>query len=136
MENSMNGRFATRDVGHAEFTQDTENSNEITVSVQLLDVEYRPMQKRASLFGYISSNVNGDALEAPSATLTIAAGTDGICIPLSAANSLGSTAFQIVSEADGDVDISITQTSGADTVYVVLVMPNGDLVVSPAVTFA
>lgn len=135
MPNSMNQRFASRDVGGATFTLDTENTNEITASVQLLDVEGRPMQKRASVYGYLSSDPNGDALEADSSTLTVAAGTDGICIPFGAGDAVGNTAFFLVSEADGDVDVSITQTSGADTFYLVLVMPNGDLVVSQAITF-
>lgn len=44
--------------------------------------------------------------------------------------------FWLVSESDGDIDVSITHAAGAKTVYLVLVMPNGRLVASSAITFA
>ena len=43
--------------------------------------------------------------------------------------------FRLVSEADGDIDLNITE-SGADTWYLILIMPNGVLVASAAITFA
>lgn len=43
--------------------------------------------------------------------------------------------FRLVSEVDGDIDLNITE-SGADTWYLILVLPNGLLVVSGAITFA
>lgn len=120
----------------ASFTIGAESANEIVVAVQLLDASGQALAARAAVEAYLSSDANGDALEAPSATLTIAASTDGIAIPRGAVNALGHTSFLLVSESDGDVDVSITQTSGADTHYLVLVMPNGKLVVSEAITFA
>ena len=42
----------------------------------------------------------------------------------------------LVIEADGDIDITIGDASGAATYYLVLVMPSGELVVSDAITFA
>ena len=44
-------------------------------------------------------------------------------------------AFDLISEADGDIDINIVE-SGVATWYLVLVMPNGELIVSDAITFA
>lgn len=43
--------------------------------------------------------------------------------------------FELVSEQDGDIDINIVE-AGAATWYLVLVRPNGGLVVSGAITFA
>ena len=43
--------------------------------------------------------------------------------------------FQLVSESDGDIDINITET-GTPTFYLVLVLPNGKLAASGAITFA
>lgn len=43
-------------------------------------------------------------------------------------------AFRMISEADGDIDISIAET-GAKTMYLVVVDPNGRLHVSNAITF-
>jgi len=41
----------------------------------------------------------------------------------------------VISEADGDIDVDITD-SGTPTMYLVLVLPNGKLAVSDAITFA
>lgn len=62
--------------------------------------------------------------------VTTAAFTDTTEITVGAAR-----AFTLISESDGDIDISISE-SGAKTMYLVLVMPNGRLVVSGAITFA
>ncbi len=43
--------------------------------------------------------------------------------------------FELISEADGDIDINITE-SGAATWYLAVVLPNGSLNVSDAITFA
>lgn len=43
--------------------------------------------------------------------------------------------FDLISEVDGDIDINITE-SAADTWYLNLIMPNGKLVTSAAITFA
>lgn len=136
VSDSINQRFTNQMLGGATFKLDIEAANERTVSIQLLDKEGREMQQRASLWAYLSSDANGDALEAVSGTLTIASGTDGIVHLASAANSAGHSTFMLTSEADGDIDVSITQTSGADTFYLVLVMPDGSRVISGAITFA
>lgn len=121
---------------YATFTNGAEAGNAIVVSVQLKDALGNDLANRASVQAYLSSDANGDVLEPHSATLTVSGGTDGVVIPYAAANAAGHTAFNLVSEADGDIDVSIAQTSGADTMYLVLVMPDGRLVVSDAITFA
>lgn len=63
--------------------------------------------------------------------LTTAAFTDA-----SESSVGGAKAFELVSEVDGDIDIDITHAAGAKTLYLVLVMPDGKLMVSPAITFA
>jgi len=47
----------------------------------------------------------------------------------------GAKAFTLVSEADGDIDINVNE-AGVATWYLVLVLPNGKLVASGAITFA
>jgi len=42
--------------------------------------------------------------------------------------------WHLISEADGDIAIDVTDT-GTDAKYLVLVMPNGKLVVSGVLTF-
>jgi len=137
MQSSINDRFASADLGGVRVAAvSAEAANARTVSLQLLDRENRDLAMRAGVWGYLSSDPNGDVLEPHSATLTIAGGTDGIVVPNAAANAAGHSAFWAISEADGDIDLTITQTSGADTFYVVIVLPNGELFVSPAIAFA
>jgi flagellar biosynthesis regulator FlbT len=59
----------------------------------------------------------------------VLSGAHGVVIPL-----LADTAFLLKSDATGKVDVQITDTT-ARTLYVVIVLPNGSLVVSPPVTF-
>lgn len=47
----------------------------------------------------------------------------------------GAKAFHLTSESDGDIDLNITE-AGVATWYLILVLPNGKLVASGAITFA
>ncbi|MFN3077794.1 MAG: hypothetical protein ABT940_13130 [Alphaproteobacteria bacterium] len=130
---------STRDLGDAKFLRaSAEGSNARTVQLQLYDREGREMQKRAWCMAYLSSASDGSALEAVSATLTLAAADTGVGIVglLSAANSAGHSVLFLVGDSTGKVNFKITQTSGADTFYVVVCLPNGDIYVTPAITFA
>ena len=42
----------------------------------------------------------------------------------------------LTTENDGDVDVNITHAAGAKTVYLVCIMPDGQLYVSGAITFS
>ena len=120
----------------ASFTIGTEGSNAITVAIQLLNASGNNLDHVCSVQGYLSASADGSTLEAASATLTITAGTDGIVMPNGAGNAIGSTSFTAVSESDGDIDLTITETVGANTFYLVLVMVDGSLAISDAITFA
>lgn len=120
----------------ASFSIGSEAANAITVAVQLLDEDGNDMVSIQGVKAYLSSDAAGGTLEPDSATLSITAGTDGIAIPLADTDGIGSTAAFLVSEADGDIDVVITQTSGADTHYLNLIMPDGSIVTSGAITFA
>ncbi len=114
----------------AAFTIGAEAGNAITVNVQLKDRENgNELSERAAVEFYLSDDPNGDTVVA--AATSLAAGTDGVMqefIP----NSAG----RLVSEADGDIDVVVGDASGVATYYLVLVMPDGKLVVSSAITFA
>lgn len=114
---------------NADFTIGTEAANAITVNIQLKD-GLKDVAQRVALTAYLSADANGDSITSL-ATPTFAAGTDGVVATLVA----GKVIF-LVSEADGDIDLVITYTTGAGTVYLVLVMPDGSLKVSSAITFA
>lgn len=123
----------------ATFVVGSEGSNAITVTGQLKDASGQDLAAAACLMGYLSSDAAGQVIEPVSATLTITHGEgagDGSVHCFGAANADGHHSFQIVSEADGDFAVKVTQTSGADTHYLNLVMPNGKIVTSEAITFA
>ena len=112
------------------FTVGAEAANVITVSVQLVDRNNgNELRERVALAWYLSADAGGDAIgTAPS--VGTAAGTDGMLIEWTA-----NVSGLVVSEADGDIDIAMTE-AGALTNYLVLVMPDGKLYVSPAITHA
>lgn len=121
--------FASRGVvGLADFTIGAEADDVINVAIQLKDHQGNNLQQRCCIGWYLSSDANGDALA--SAPDTVAIGTDGLLI-----EELADQSGKVICEADGDIDINIGK-SGAATYYLVLVMPDGSLVVSDAITFA
>ena len=114
---------------NVEFTIGEEESNVINVGIQLKD-GVDDIGERARVVADLSDDANGDSV-AGTAPTSVAVGTDGLAIPLVAGKT-----FQLVSEADGDIDLNITLSSGADTWYLVIVTPDGKLHVSDAITFA
>lgn len=115
----------------AKITVGTEAANAINVAIQLKDrFGGGEMAERVGIFAYLSDDAYGNSVAATAPDGGAAIGTDGLAIPL-----VANKAFWLVSEADGDIDITITE-SGADTFYLILVMPDGKLVPSGAITFA
>lgn len=115
----------------ASFTIGTETSNAINVAIQLKYDKSQADTARRGVFAYLSDDANGDSIVATAPDGGWAIGTDGLLIPV-----VASKAAQLVSESDGDIDVTITHAAGAKTVYLILVMPNGRLVASSAITFA
>lgn len=110
-----------------------EAGNVINVAVQLnKDNAASPtaLDISAGVFAYLSDDSDGSSIAGTAPDGGVAIGTDGLAIPVVAGK-----AFQLVSEADGDIDLNITE-SGADTWYLVVVLPTGQLVISGAITFA
>jgi hypothetical protein len=114
----------------AAFSIGTETSNIITVGIQLQTANGEDIEERAHVGFFLSDDANGDSVVATGVT-SLAAGTDGH-YRAGVSNKSG----RLVSESDGDIDLAIEYTSGAKTVYLVLEMPDGSLVVSSAITFA
>jgi hypothetical protein len=102
----------------------------INVGIQLEDAAGADIAARGSVFAYLSDDANGDSVAGTAPSGGWAIGTDGLLVPVVAGK-----AAQFVSEADGDIDITITE-AGAATWYLVLVMPNGALLASDAIAFA
>lgn len=116
----------------ASFVIGAEAANVINVGIQLKDDKAQAdLAVRASIRAYLSDDANGDSIIATAPSGAVAIGTDGVLYDVGGAKKV----FFLTSEADGDIDINITE-AGAKTAYLVLVMPNGRLVASGAITFA
>lgn len=118
-------------MGAPAFVIGAEAANVINVGIQLKDSAGVDLAVRGSIFAYLSGDAEGDDIVAAAPDGGVAIGADGVLIPV-----VADKAFQLVSEVDGDIDINITHAAGAKTVYLILVMPDGRLVASNAITFA
>ncbi|MCB1463254.1 MAG: hypothetical protein KDJ90_12705 [Nitratireductor sp.] len=114
----------------AEITVGAEAGNAINVAIQLKDSAGDDLAVRGSLMAYLSDDANGDSIAGTAPDGNVAVGTDGLLIPI-----VADKAFWLTSEADGDIDLNVGE-SGADTWYLILVLPDGTLVASDAITFA
>jgi len=112
------------------FTIGSEAANAINVAIQLTDRKNGgDIAERVALMWYLASNATGDAIAtAPDGGIAI--GTDGLLI-----EHTNNVAGMVVSEVDGDIDVTITEST-AKSFYLVLVAPDGKLYPSAAITFA
>lgn len=110
------------------FTIGAEAANAIVVSLQFKDEVGNEIDEVQSVKILILANAAGTALNTNN--YTIAAGTDGAVTEVVADKVLECT-----TEADGDLDISLTLT-GAGTCYLGVVGPTGKLTISSAITHA
>jgi len=115
----------------AVITVAAEDTDVVNVAIQLVDrLNGNEIGERVSIFAYLSDDANGDSIAATAPDGGVAIGTDGLLIP-----DVTSKSFRLISEADGDIDVDVTE-SGTDTFYLILVMPDGKLIPSGALTFA
>ena len=105
-------------------------TNALNVAVQFYDRHnLSELSERVSVPWYLSADAYGNAIAVAAPSGGIAIGTDGLLIEWTANLSGLAT-----SEADGDLDVTLTET-GDKTFYLVLVMPDGMLFVSGAIDF-
>jgi hypothetical protein len=107
----------------------TEVPNDINVTVQLTNAAGTAMATASVVDFYLADDAAGLDRSTVAPDGGIAIGTDGSMTEY-AANLAGA----LTSEADGDIDITFTE-SGAATWYLVIVLPNKSFVVSAAITF-
>lgn len=106
----------------ATFTVGAEATNVINVAVKL--------NVAGNVFAYLSDDSSGNTLAGTAPSGGVAIGTDGLLIPM-----VANKAWRVTTESDGEFDVNITET-GADTWYLVVVLADGTLSVSGAITFA
>lgn len=110
-----------------------EANDVINVAIQLKNDKTRAdLSARAAVRMYLSDDANGDSVVATAPSGAVATGTDGVLHDIGGGSK---KVFLLISEADGDIDVNLTE-SGAKTLYMILVMPNGRLIASGPITFA
>ena len=114
----------------AKFTIGTEATNAINVAIQLIDRDNGNELGEAVCLGwYLAADSAGQTIAtAPSGGIAI--GTDGLLQEFTA-----NVAGLVTCEADGDIDVTLTEST-AKSFYLVLVAPDGKLLISSAITFA
>lgn len=114
----------------ATITVSAENTNVRAITIQLKDENGVDLATRAAVLAVLLLDANGDAFAATGGSTGIAIGTDGALLAL-----VAKKAWVLISEADGDIDLTWTDT-GTEAAYLALLMPNGRLVISAALTNA
>ena len=121
-------------VASVSFSIGSESTEAITVSCQFKDAAGNDMTSARCLRAYLSADSAGQTA-ASSSGLTVTSGTDGLTQVSVDANTINM--LWLTSEADGDVDVVITDASGGTTTnYLNVVTPDGKIHTSGAITFA
>lgn len=136
MEGSQDRLGANSPIGTPAITVGEEDANVINVAIQLKDAAGNDLAARGAILAYLSDDANGDSVCATKPSTDWAIGTDGLLLAMTGGEDASDTGLvaHLISESDGDIDIDITNTT-ADTFYLILVMPDGTLVASDAITF-
>ena len=121
-------------VASVSFVVGSESTEAITVSCQFKDAAGADMTSARCLRAYLSADSAGQTA-ASSSGLTVTSGTDGLTQVSVDANTINM--LWLTSEADGDVDVVITDASGGTlTNYLNVITPDGKIHTSGAITFA
>ncbi|KQS84131.1 hypothetical protein [Rhizobium sp. Leaf386] len=115
-------------VAGATITVGAENTNVRAIAIQLKDGQGNDLAVRASVEIAVFADANGDAFVATGGSTGIAVGTDGALLPI-----VGKKLFRAVSEADGDIDLTWTDT-GTEAAYLGVILPSGKVIISAALT--
>jgi len=101
------------------------------VTIQLTDIGGNAIQQSRAVFAYLAKDAAGAEICADTTDTTeFVIKTNGLFV-----ETLADLAGFLVSEADGVIDVTITVVDGK-TAYLVLVMPDGRLVISDVMTWA
>ena len=106
------------------------SSDPAVITIQLKDFAGNDLKVPASVMAWISSTATGIDPSAVSSELALTGSGDGAVLI-----HLTHYLYQLISEADGDIAVTITDT-GTTAQYLTLLMPNGKLVVSQHLVFA
>ncbi len=114
-----------------DFTVAAKVATTIKVTLQLKDANGAPLLQRANCYAYLSNDANGDSVCTTAPTTDTVIATNGVIFPTLAT---AYKTFHLTSEANGLIDLNIVD-SGTPLFYLVVVLPDGSLLVSPAIQF-
>ena len=106
------------------------HTDTIAATIQLTDYEGDDMAVAGCVKAFLASDAGGLNVNVTALTTEMSIGSDG-----SIAVLLASKNYLLISEADGDIDITMGYTTGAKDFYLVVVLPNGKRVVSTKFAF-
>lgn len=106
-------------------------ANRREITIQLLDAYGRDVDEVTHVWAFVFVDAAGLAIATTGGSTGIAIGTDGAIIDTVTAKKV----FILSSEADGDIDLTWTDT-GTEAAYLGLRLPNGRMVFSSALTNA
>lgn len=114
----------------ATITVGAESTNVRAITIQLTDASGDDLAYRGAVLLVLLLDANGDAFAVTGGSTGIAIGTDGALLAL-----VAKKAFVAISEADGDIDLTWTDT-GTEAAYLGVMTSSGRLIVSAALTNA
>lgn len=117
-------------VAGASITVGVEATNVRTIAIQLRDGLGADMARRSAVQIAVFADANGDAFVATGGSTGIAVGADGALLPI-----VAKKLFLAISEADGDIDLTWTDT-GTEVAYLGVILPSGKIIASAALTNA
>lgn len=115
-------------VAGATITVGNESTNVRAITVQLTDANGADIASRQAVQIAVLLDANGDAFVTTGGSTGIAIGTDGTL-----ATVIAKKLFLAISEADGDIDLTWTDT-GTEAAYLAVILPSGKMVISAAMT--
>jgi hypothetical protein len=114
----------TNDCVDASITVGAENTNVRALTIQLKDGAGKDLAHAEIVTVYVFSDATMQALATGGST-GIAIGTDGTILNTVVAKKI----FTVISEADGDIDLTWTDT-GTESVVVAVRLPNGSMILT------
>lgn len=101
-----------------------------SIAVQLNDSGGNALATHGAVFAYLSKDANGDTVCADGTdTSEFIIGTDGLYL-----ETIADIAGWFISEADGDIDMTVTVIT-TKKAYLVIVLPDGRLVVGAEMAY-
>lgn len=115
-------------VAGATITVGAENTNARAITVQLTDADGDDIAYIAPVWLAVFADASGTSFATTGGSTGIAIGTDGALLAV-----VAKKLFLATSEADGDIDLTWTDT-GTEAAYLGVLLPNGTIEISTAMT--